>query len=64
MLTTGSGLVASRGSLIVADALVIAVTWKQLFRQATPSKAFLLRRHVTLTDIFLRDGTMAADLYI
>ena len=50
------GIVASRGSLIVADALVIAVTWWKLFRQASVRKAFLMRRHVTLSDVFLRDG--------
>ena len=55
-LTTISGIVASKGSLIVADALVIAVTWWKLFSQASPRKAFLMRRHVTLTDVFLRDG--------
>ena len=55
-LMTSSGIVASRGSLIVADALVITVTWLKLFRQASPKKAFLMRRNVTLTDVFLRDG--------
>ena len=53
---TGSGLIAARGSLIVADALVIAVTWWKLFRETSPRKAFLMRRHVKLADVFLRDG--------
>ena len=55
-LTIRSGLVVSRGSLIVADALVIAVTWWKLFRQVSPRKVSLMRRRVTLTDVFLRDG--------
>ena len=55
-LATISGIVASKGSLIVADALVIAVTWWKLFRETSPRKAFLMRRHVKLADVFLRDG--------
>ena len=40
----------------MADALVIAVTWWKLFHQASPRKVFLMRRRVSLTDVFLRDG--------
>ena len=40
----------------MADALVVGVTWWKLFRQASQRKAFSLRRRVTLTDAFLRDG--------
>ena len=53
---TSSGLIASRGPLIVADALVIVVTWWKLFRETSLRKAFFMRRNVTLTDVFLRDG--------
>ena len=55
-LTFGSGVVASRGSLIVADALVIAVTWWKLFHHISPGKALIVSRHLTLIDIFMRDG--------
>ena len=55
-LTFGSGVVASRGSLIVADALVIAVTWWKLFHHVSQRKVSLMRRRVSLTDVFLRDG--------
>ena len=55
-LTISSWVIASRGSLVVADVLVIAVTWRELFLRARSQKAFLMRRHLTLTDVFLRDG--------
>lgn len=55
-MTTRLVLVVSRGSLIVADALVIAVTWRKLFLQAAHREVGLIRRRLTLTDIVLRDG--------
>ena len=55
-LTISSGVVASRVSLIVADALVIAVTWWKLFHHVSQRKVSLMRRRVSLTDVFLRDG--------
>ena len=54
--TTSSAVVASRGSLIVADVLVIAVTWWRLLRQASLRNVFLMRGRVTLMDVLLRDG--------
>ena len=63
-LMTSSGFVASRGSLIVADILVIAVTWRELFLRAPRRKGFLMRRHVTLADVFLRDGKYSITLLI
>ena len=56
-LTISPGIVASRGPIIVADVLVIAATWKELFLRAPSRKARVIRRHMTLTDVFLRDGT-------
>lgn len=55
-LTARSVLVAPKGSVIVADALVIAVTWRELFLIAPRRKGFIMRRHVALADVFLRDG--------
>ena len=40
----------------MADALVIAVTWWKLFHHVSQRKVSLMRRRVTLTDVFLRDG--------
>ena len=50
-------IMASRISLIVADILVIALTWWKLYLSVTSVKALLVEgRHLCLTDIYLRDG--------
>ena len=48
---------ASRISLIVADVLVIALTWWKLYLSVPSVKALLVEGHnLCLTDIYLRDG--------
>ena len=63
-LMTCLGLVASRVSLIVADVLVIGLTWCKLLRHAPPGRAVGVRRHLSLTEIFLRDGKHPRSLNI
>ena len=48
---------ASRISLIIADILVIALTWWKLYLSVPSVKALLVEgHHLCLTDIYLRDG--------
>ena len=48
---------AARLSLILADTLIITLTWWKLFRQIVSGKLIRARRgNMTLADIFLQDG--------
>ncbi|KAI0740445.1 hypothetical protein C8Q76DRAFT_790905 [Earliella scabrosa] len=59
VFTSSSGLtcivsVASRGSLIIADLLIIAITWMTLYRRKSEP---LVEKH-SLRHVLLRDGTV------
>ena len=53
---TSTVLIISRGSLIVADSLIIVLTWRRLFPHTAIRKVVLMHRHLSLTEIFIRDG--------
>ena len=56
-------LVVTRGSLIISDVVVVVLTWKVLYDYTIRSNvSFSSRRHLTLTDVFLRDGESLSSL--
>ena len=48
--------IASRSSIIAADAIVLAVTWRRLYRQGLLSWQTLMQPHLSLAQLLLRDG--------
>lgn len=50
--------VISRGSLIIADIIVIVVTWVTTYKIATLSRSVLNHNQPTFSGLLLRDGTL------
>ena len=48
----------SRGSLIIADLIVIVVTWVTTYKTAAASRGVLNHTQPTLSGLLLRDGTL------
>ena len=48
----------SRGSLIIADLIVIVVTWVTTYKTAAASRGVLNHTQPTLSGLLLRDGTV------
>ena len=48
----------SRGSLIIADVIVIIVTWVTTYKTAAASRGVLNHTQPTLSGLLLRDGTL------
>ena len=47
-----------RGSLIIADLIVIIVTWVTTYKTAAASRGVLNHTQPTLSGLLLRDGTL------
>ena len=48
----------SRGSLIIADLIVIVVTWVTTYKTAAASRGVLNHTQPTFSGLLLRDGTL------
>ena len=48
----------SRGSLTIADLMVIVVTWVTTYKTAAASRSVLNRNQPTFSGLLLRDGTL------
>ena len=48
----------SRGSIIIADLIVIVVTWVTTYKTAAASHSVLDHTKPTLSGLLLRDGTL------
>ena len=46
----------NRGPLVLADTLIIALTWIKLFHNVSTVNITSVGHRLTLTDVFLRDG--------
>ena len=51
-------VVASRGAIIVADMIVIVVTWVATYKTAILSRSVLNQNQPTFAGLLLRDGTL------
>ena len=48
----------SRGSLIIADLIVVVVTWVTTYKTAAASRGVLNHTQPTFSGLLLRDGTL------
>ena len=51
-------VIMSRGPVVFADIIVIAVTWVTTYKMATLSSSVLDRNQPTFSGLLLRDGTL------
>lgn len=51
-------VIMSRGPVIVADIIVIVVTWVTTYKTATLARSVLNQNQPTFSSLLLRDGTL------